>query len=286
MSVRNRLSDSFACCRLALLVMLALASGCTPTGDTTPPDDTLTDNTTADVAHQDSASDVALSIVYVRSDDRFNRAARQVDDPATTPCPQGGSFTKNPDGSVTFNDCSIFPGTPLNGSFNVTPQEGDTQGGLIELDNITGRDSRGREFSTHGTIEEIENPDGSLTFKFDWHYSTTFKGETDEIDINGEISVTEDGAMSGNLEIGSNFPGLPPTQCNYDGFNVFGSSFEEGEPCDFPGLDEQEDFGNEPKPCMTEDDCFDSFFNLSLFCDNGFCVECRSNDDCMNLFEQ
>ena len=142
MSVRNRLSDSFARCRLALLVMLALAAGCTPTGDT-PPDDTLTDNTTADVAHQDSAADVALSIVYVRSADRFNRAARQVNDPAPTPCPHGGSFTENADGSITFNDCSVFPGTPLNGSFNVTPQEGDTQGGLIELDNITGRNSRG-----------------------------------------------------------------------------------------------------------------------------------------------
>ncbi len=169
------------------------------------------------IDHQRVATEVALSIVVVRSEDRQERQARQ-----TSPCPGGGSRTTNPDGSVTFSACMIFPGVTLNGTARITPQGGETQGGRIDLDGITGTTEGGTEFFVDGTIEETENDDGSLSFEIDISSVTVGGGYTDTFNAQGSFRVDEDGTMHGGMttDINDEDTDFPPTECDFEGHNL------------------------------------------------------------------
>lgn len=147
---------------------------------------------------------------------------------ATTSCANGGSMSVGPDGSITFYNCSFADGLLFNGTIQITPQGGTSQGGRIEFDNFSGTIDDETAFEMDGYIEETENADGSLDFNVDLDTTTTFMGEPNIFNIEGDFSIADDGAMSGSMLIDNGSSDQPNTLCNFDGANAFDFISEEG----------------------------------------------------------
>ncbi len=179
----------------------------------------------------DAAIRSAMSLIALRIEDDDRFAQQQ-----STPCPLGGSRMANADGSMTLMNCVLFPGFSLSGDVTFVAQEGDLQGFVIDADNLSGVSSAtDTQFLLNGSIQEIENEDGSLTFRMDFFSAQTTEGTTDVFALTGEIVVQQDGSMIGSMS------GDSGSMCLFDGANIFSiiAGGEQGleRTCFYPPLD-------------------------------------------------
>ncbi len=236
-----------ACLSVLVSTLAFLLAGC-PMPPSGPQDEPNTnanggDGSNPPTATSDSGADalekLAYSVIAVRVEDRRRiagnakpRRRAQVLDLFNGPCLNGGSRSTDPDGVMTFEGCEVFPGLELNGGVRIVPDPNGGQGGRIDFFDLQGR-TDGNEFRVDGSIEEIEEPDGGLTFRLDLRSSTDDGEYNDEFNVNGEINVNEDDEVFGNLRIdtGDEFDFQRPSRCQFEGQNLFGivqdpSSFE------------------------------------------------------------
>ncbi len=146
---------------------------------------------------------------------------------ATTSCANGGSMSVNPDGSITFYNCSFAEGLLFNGTIRIVPQSG-TQNGRIEFDNFSGTLDDDTGFEMDGYIEETENADGSFDLRIDLNTTTTYQGEPDVFNIDGNLSFDQNGNMGGSMFIDNGDSERQNTLCDFEGKNVYDYITEEG----------------------------------------------------------
>ncbi|MCA9251693.1 MAG: hypothetical protein R3E58_19585 [Phycisphaerae bacterium] len=237
-------------------------------------------------AKEAAASRVVMAVIAARNEDRRAFAITlRVQIVGSTSCPFGGSRSTGADGITTFVDCGMFPGITLNGGIRFTPGPTGTQGGRVEFLDLEGTNN-GNPFSVDGTIEETENPDGSLSFEADIKTSQTGDSVTDEFNFEGEFKVNEDGSMEGNLRVDTGEDDEHPNDCDFNGFNIFSMQEDENAilgPCGFneEELDDDENDDDENPEC----DCAPSEECIEIEGDDGTtlmgCSNCETNEDCV-----
>ncbi len=133
----------------------------------------------------------------------------------TFDCPNGGTQTVNPDGSLTFSNCSFEPGSLLNGTVSIqkNPETGEDS---ITFDNLQGQGD-GKLFDVNGTIQEKLNEDGSTRFQIDVQSTVEGGGDIDTTTMRGDVTVGELGDMTGGWTSDVNGTGR---NCNFTGQDV------------------------------------------------------------------
>ncbi len=191
-------------------VLMLLTTGCQPDG--------LTPEEAEQIAG-DAAQRFAMSIVNIRLEDRDDAKTKiREQSMPKRPCPAGGSRTVIDAETVLLEDCGVMPGFVLNGQIRLI--EGDTDQDIrIEITNLEGKDGP-RTFFADGFIEEMKNPDGSLTFTANFKSTVSSDGEDFVTNISGNLTVSGDGTMHGRftMDTGSS---RGPLICSFDGQNVF-----------------------------------------------------------------
>lgn len=139
----------------------------------------------------------------------------------STACANGGSMSVNPDGSITFYSCSFAEGLLFNGTIRM-------QNNRIEFDNFNGTLDDDTGFEMDGYIEETENADGSFDLDIDLDTTTTYQGEPDIFNIDGNLSFDENGNMSGSMFIDNGDSERANTLCDFEGKNVHDYITDEG----------------------------------------------------------
>ena len=140
---------------------------------------------------------------------------------ASTACANGGTMSVNPDGSITFYNCSFAEGLLFNGTIRL-------QEDRIEFDNFSGTLDDDTGFEMDGYIEETENADGSFDLDIDLDTTTTYQGEPDVFNIDGNMSFDENGNMGGSMFIDNGDTERANTLCDFEGKNVYDYITEEG----------------------------------------------------------
>lgn len=199
-------------------------------------------------AGADALEKAVFSIIAVRVEDRARIAATEksrsrsqsILDLFSGPCLNGGTRSTNPDGVMTFQGCELFPGLELDGGIRFVPDARGGQGGRIDFFDLHGSWD-GNEFRIDGSMEEIVDEDGGLTFRMDIHSSTDDGEYNDEFNIRGEIHVTPDDGVFGEMRVdtGDKFDFQRPSRCRFDGQNIF-EVF--GDPAAFENLCLEEEF--------------------------------------------
>ncbi len=273
--------------------------------------DGMDGNTAQGTPTAKSTTQAVLSVVIARNEDiRSSSGALRVRSAGEVACPFGGTRSVGANDLIQFNNCAIFPGVPMTGGVQVTPGPEGTQGGRVNFTNL----SVGEEddtFMIDGSLEEIENPDGSLTFIADARTVSIGDSDTDIFNLSGEVTVDEDGLMEGGMNVtGGDLNNALENECDFNGVNIFAfendpaaieaaCGFDEEDPdfpeqsCDCPeGQDclpiegDDGEFFDLCNNCETDEDCLES--GLGNECAFGFgCMmfECFSNADCDPGFE-
>jgi len=140
---------------------------------------------------------------------------------ASTACANGGSMSVNPDGSITFYNCSFAEGLLFNGTIRL-------QEDRIEFDNFSGTLDDDTGFEMDGYIQETENADGSFDLRIDLNTTTTYQGEPDVFNMDGTFSFDQNGNMGGSMFIDNGDPERANTMCDFEGKNVYDYITEEG----------------------------------------------------------
>jgi len=226
MSVKVRYNTSLAAVFfIGMILVISLSAGCESSGSSDSPTPSESNNSQSFSTSKNLGQSVIMMMMSFSPTPPSVTAQAVV--AASQSCADGGSMSINPDGSITFFDCSLVPGYVFDGTVKVIPQAGDTQGGRIEFNDFGGSFGAGTQFGMDGYIHETENSDGSLDFDLDLNTTTESVGESSTFDIQGNISVEDDGTMSGSMLLDNGDNNFSNTSCNFDGINAF--DFMEGD---------------------------------------------------------
>ena len=156
---------------------------------------------------------------FIAEDAADAKLIRRDQTQAAKPCPTSGTRTPQPDGSMVFAGCELFPGFVLDGQLLAMENDEKTR---LEADGLTITRPGFMSF-TSGFIDAQRNSDGSIVFTANLSNSSSLDEETDVTNVVGQLTVAADGSMTGGFAMPERCEGTLDcaSACRLTGLNMF-----------------------------------------------------------------